>query len=232
MASFVLVHGSTQNASGWDRVRTLLAERGHRVSTPQLPKQAPDWGFEDYAAEIARAIQSPQTLVVAHSMSGAFLPSVPRFCDCARLVFLAAAIPEPGKSARDQLTEDSSMFPRDWLETGPRWFQRSEHELLAREFLFHDCDDHAMAWALGTVDLLDARHLFTRPQPDAGWPAVASDCIIATLDRTISPDWSRTMSKRVLRTDPIEIQAGHCPHVSQPAAVASILDRLARADQP
>jgi hypothetical protein len=55
---------------------------------------------------------------------GVFLPLVAQVRDCALLVFLAAVIPEPGKSVRDQFAEDPGMFSRDWIEAGPRWFDR------------------------------------------------------------------------------------------------------------
>lgn len=51
--------------------------------------------------------------------------------------------------------------------------------------------------------------------------------IVATGDRTLSPAWSRRMSARALGVDPIDIEAGHCPHVSRPADVAAILEQLA-----
>jgi hypothetical protein len=44
MATFVLLHGSGQNARCWARVGALLKKRGHAVVAPDLPKRAPDWG--------------------------------------------------------------------------------------------------------------------------------------------------------------------------------------------
>lgn len=226
MASFVLVHGSTQNACCWSAVAALLKRRGHDVATPELPKRAPEWGFEDYAGVIARSINTSDAIVVAHSMSGAFLPLVPLIRPCAALVFLAAAMPEPGRSARDQCADDPPMLSAEWMSTGARWFDESQREPLARKFLFHDCDDETIARALGTIELLDATHLFTVPHPLLAWPEVPTVSIVATLDRTISPTWTRQTTRRVLAVEPIEIETGHCPHVSQPERVASMLERL------
>lgn len=228
MATFLLLHGSTQNATCWGRVAPLLRSRGHEVVTPELTKRAPRWGFEHYAAEIAASIISPAALVVGHSFSGALLPLVPRLRACSMLVFLAAAIPEPGKSLRDQLREDPSMFSSAWLAAGQRWQDASQHVLLAEEFLFHDCDPETLSWAVTTVDLLDTSHLVAEPLPLDTWPAVPVASIVATEDRTLSPEWSRRMCRDVLGVRPLEIRSGHCPHVSQPAAVAEMLDRLAR----
>jgi pimeloyl-ACP methyl ester carboxylesterase len=227
MAAFVLVHGSGQNARCWARVRHALTERGHRMAAPDLPKQAPDWGLEDYAAAIAESIVEPQTVVVGHSMSGVFLPLVPQVRECALLVFLAAVVPEPGTSVREQFAEDRSMFCRQWIEAGPRWFDESQKESLAREFLFHDCDEATIPWALGTLDRLDTRHLVTQPCPLSSWPSVPAASIVATQDRTLSPDWCRRISRRVLHQEAIEVPTGHCPHVSRPEEIAEALGRLA-----
>jgi pimeloyl-ACP methyl ester carboxylesterase len=227
MAEFVLVHGSGQHAGCWSRVRDALSARGHAVETPELPKHAPDQGLMDHAARIAASITSPRTVVVAHSFSGVFLPLVPRARECGLLVYLAAVIPEPGKSVRDQLTEDPGMFVPGWLEAGARWFDASQQESIARNFLFHDCDERTLPWALETVGIFDTRHMATEPSPLGEWPAVPSACIVASEDRTLSPDWCRRMSRRLLGQDALEVQSGHCPMVSRPTELADQLEQLA-----
>jgi pimeloyl-ACP methyl ester carboxylesterase len=226
VADFVLLHGSGQNAGCWDRVGSLLAARRHAVAAPNLPKHAPDWQLGDFAAEIARSVVRPHSVVVGHSFSGVFLPLVAQVSPCGLLVFLAAVIPEPGKSVRDQFAEDPGMFARDWIEAGPRWFDSSQRETLAEEFLFHDCDQDTLPWALSTVELFDTRHLVTQPAPFTTWPGVPTASIVATDDRTLTANWGRRVSLRVLGREAAEIGAGHCPHVSQPAAVADILEQL------
>lgn len=228
MASFVLVHGSGQHAGCWSRVGDLLKARGHAVAAPDLPKKAPSWGLRDHAAEIARSIPGPDAVVVGHSASGSFLPLVPEVCDCSALVFLAAVIPEPGKSVREQFGEDPSMFSQAWIAAGKRWFEASELESLAREFLFHDCDDETLAWALGTMGMMDTRGLVTEPAPFTKWPSVRVASIVATDDRTLSPGWIRRTSLRVLGKEAIGIKAGHCPQVSRPEETARILEEIAR----
>jgi pimeloyl-ACP methyl ester carboxylesterase len=119
------------------------------------------------------------------------------------------------------------MFSPDWIAAGPRWFDESQRASLSREFLFPDCDEEALAWSLGTVDLFDTRHLVTQPCPLERWPSVPAASIVATQDRTLTPAWGRRITRRVLGTDAIEIEAGHYPQNSQPAEIASILERLA-----
>lgn len=229
MTAFVLVHGSGQNADSFSRVAGLLRAEGHSVVTPDLPKQASEWGLEEYAAEIARSVTLPDSVVVAHSLCGVFLPLLPERCDCAQLVYLAAVIPEPGQSSRDQFTEDPSMFSSEWIAAGPRWFDKSQADGLAREFLFHDCDAETLPWALGTVEMIDTRRVLTDPCPLEQWPTVPAAAIVATQDRTLSPDWIRRRSRARLGVGAIEIRAGHCPHMSRPDEIAAILHRLSDA---
>lgn len=227
MAEFVLVHGSGQNADSWSRVGRLLTARGHVVAAPDLPKQASDARLEDHAARIAESIGSPGAVVVAHSLSGVFLPLVPEVQSCSLLVFLAAVIPEPGESIRGQFTADPTMFSPEWIAAGPRWFDPSERENLAREYLFHDCDEETVAWALESLEPFDTQHLVTQPSPFTEWPRVKAASIVATEDRTLSPDWCRRTSRRILRQEAIEVTAGHCPQVSYPQEIAALLERLA-----
>lgn len=227
MAEFILVHGSGQNPDCWSRVSSLLKAQGHSVVAPSLPRKAPGWGLEEYAATIAESVGGPHTVVIAHSFSGVFLPLVGQMRDCGLLVFLAAVIPEPGKSVRDQYAEDRSMFSAAWIEASPRCFDESQAEDVAREFLFHDCDDDTLVWALRTVEIFDTRHLSTRSAPFTKWTSVPAASIVATEDRTLSPDWGRRTCRRVLGREAIEIHAGHCPHVSKPREIAGILEHLA-----
>ena len=227
MATFVLIHGSGENARCWEHVGGLLAARGHGVVAPDLPKVAPEWTLADYAGEIARAIVAPRSVVVAHSFSGVFLPLVAERRECARLVFLAAVVPEPGKSVRQQFIEDAAMFDPDWIATGAHWFDPAHRERIAREFLFQDCDPETLPWALSTVDLFDTRHLIVEPSPFTAWPAVPMASIVAAQDRTLTAAWGRRVSRRVLGQQAIEVEAGHCPHVTKAKETAQLLEQLA-----
>jgi len=226
VAAFVFVHGSGQNARCWERLGGILTAQGHTVAAPDLPKKTNDWGLSEYAAEIARSIGGPETVVVAHSFSGVFLPLLPGLRPCGLLVFLAAVIPEPGKSVRQQFAEDAGMFTQDWISAGPRWFDPAQRDQLSAEFLFPDCDEAALPWALGTVEVFDTRHVVTEPSPLVTWPDVPTASIVASRDRTLTAEWGRKATRRVLGREPFEIDTGHCPHVSRPAELADMLLRL------
>ena len=48
--------------------------------------------------------------------------------------------------------------------------------------------------------------------------------VVPADDRTLTPDWMRRAARDRLKTDPIEVPGGHCPHVSRPEQVAALLD--------
>jgi pimeloyl-ACP methyl ester carboxylesterase len=226
MASFTLVHGSTQNGTAWTGVAERLRSQGHSVSILDLPKNEASWPLSRYAALIERAMPELRPrLIVAHSFSGVFLPFLASRADL--LVFEAAVVPEPARSVYDQFVADRSMFSAAWIAAGARWFDSGERAILAREFLFHDCQPEALPSALATVELFDTRQLIREPSPMAPWPPVPCASIVCSEDRTLNPEWSRMVAQTRLGVRPIEIRAGHCPHTSRPDEIAEILQQLA-----
>jgi pimeloyl-ACP methyl ester carboxylesterase len=104
---FVLVHGMSHGGFAWDRLARRLQRDGHRVVAPDLPghgRRAHERrraSLAAYARAVADAtIQAgfSRATIVGHSMAGAVLPGVAGLIPAriARLVFLAAVVPEHG----------------------------------------------------------------------------------------------------------------------------------------
>jgi pimeloyl-ACP methyl ester carboxylesterase len=225
MSLFCLVHGSTQDASGWARLVPELERRGHRVVCADLPTDEPDASGARYAQAIAESMRdsSEAPIVVAHSVSGTFLPLLPAHCPVSRMVFLAAFIPEIGKSPMEQLQASPEMFWKDWIGKDP-----SKDDGVAVQYLFHDCDPETVAWALTTRKLMHARRVLTEPCPLRSWPDVPASYILCREDRTLRAEFWREQVRKQLGTDPIELAGGHCPHVSRPGELADVLSGLSR----
>jgi pimeloyl-ACP methyl ester carboxylesterase len=220
MSLFCLVHGSGQNATGWDLLVPELTRRGHEVVRMNLPTGEPEASATRYADVIAGAIplDRDDAVVVAHSASGMFLPLVPERRRVRHLVFLAAVIPQIGKSLREQAMADNTMFNPAWLGRNP-----AVDEEAAREFLFHDCSPDTTNWALGTISLMYAREAILEITPLRVWPDVPSSYIVCAGDRTLQPQWSRRVARERLGVDAIELPGGHCPYVSRPGELADVL---------
>jgi pimeloyl-ACP methyl ester carboxylesterase len=221
MSLFCLVHGSTQDPSGWDLLVPELNALGHDTILVDLPVDQPAASASVYADRIAASVDSDEAIIVAHSASGLFLPLVPTKRRVARIVFLAAVIPQIGKSLIDQVRSEPDMMNPDWRGKNP-----IDDDRVAMEFLFHDCTPEVARWAMTTRRLMMARQAMLEIFPLDRWPSVPCSSIVCTGDRTIQPEWSRRVARERLGVEPIELDAGHCPHVSRPAALAQALDAI------
>jgi pimeloyl-ACP methyl ester carboxylesterase len=221
MPTFVLVHGSTQNPSGWDLLRRELSRRGQESVSVDLPVNEPDAGASRYAEVIAAAcagVKDP--IVAAHSVSGIFLPLVASRVPASRLVYVAAALPQPGMSFIDQYRQSPEMYNPAFVGRDPT----ADRET-AIQFLFHDCGE-ATEWALTTLRLMNAKRAMTEVTPLERWPEVPSTYISCSEDRTLNPEWWERAAREQLSVEPIRMGGGHFPHVSRPAELADVLCSL------
>jgi hypothetical protein len=219
---YCLVHGSTQSPKGWELLVSELKTRGHECICADLPTDEPNASATRYAEVVGAALAGvDRPTVVAHSASGFFLPLVPNYASVDRLVYLAAVIPQPGESFLSQFRKDPGMFCPDWVGKDP-----TKDASLAVHFLFHDCTSKVAQWALSTLRLMNATRGMAEECPLGKWPDVVSSYISCSEDRTINPVWWEKAARERLHVEPIQIKAGHVPHVSQPLQLASILDSL------
>ncbi|MFO1053297.1 MAG: alpha/beta fold hydrolase [Planctomycetota bacterium] len=230
MTEFVLVHGSGQNARSWARVAAILRLRGHRVVTPELVKDDGALGLEHHAAAITDHLTTHRAVLVAHSLCGVFVPLVAARSKIARMVFVAAVIPEPGRSVREQFAADAGMFHAQWIAAGARWRDPVQREALARDFLFHDAAAATLPFALATMEPMDTRAVVVEPCPLDALPRVPSTVIVAARDRTLTADWCAGAARRLLHVEPHLVDSGHCPQVVRPVLVADLLERAATED--
>lgn len=195
---FCLVHGSAQGPHGWDLLVRELNALGHECVCPELPFDNPEAGAATYARAIADAVAgSDRPIVAGHSISGLFLPLVPDYTSVARLVYLAAVIPQPGQSLMTQHHNNPNLFRSGLIGRNP-----ALHSMFAKQALFET-------------------------SPLQTWPKVPCSYLSCTQDRMLNSHWWEQAARQRLQIEPVRITAGHAPHVSQPAALAFILDSLA-----
>jgi hypothetical protein len=218
MTDFVLIHSTGQSAEGWARLAGELEARGSKGHAIDLPNDQPDLRAGDYAriaAERFSGLRRP--VVVAHSGSGPLLPAIAEALAASRQVWLAAWVPDPAAPFNaDVRATLAEAFNPDWVGKDPIGDRD-----VAESFLYHDCDDDALAWALTT-----RREFYPSAVYDelvALYDGAPSSYIVATEDRTIRPEWQELMARERLGVVPIRIDAGHCPNVSRPAELAELL---------
>ncbi|SHF44808.1 alpha/beta fold hydrolase [Streptoalloteichus hindustanus] len=224
---FVLVHGTTQAPSGWDRLVEALARRGHRAHCLDLagvPPAAPATAYAEHALRWW-ADRAPTPVVVAHSGGGALLPALAQALHASHQVWLAAYVPDFDGGAC--LVEDVGVEPE--AVVNPEWVGQDPFAdpVIAAHFLFHDCDLATLRWALGTLRPFPAEAVH-RHRPSADPRAVPSTYLLPVDDRVLRPDWMRRAAHERLGAACVELLGGHCPHVARPESVADVLVGVGR----
>lgn len=228
-----LVHGSYHGTWCWDFLRPELERRGHRVATVDLPISDATLGASGYADAVGSAIEatlgpSSVPLIVGHSMAGLIIPIVAARRPVARLVFLAAFLPIPGRSANDQRSHeriDGLLPPKvtEWTDLGDDVWMVGPRT--ATELFYHDAPAAVARWATQRLRP-QAYRVLQEVTPLSDWPEVAASSIVCRDDRAINPAWVRAAAKERLGVEPIELEGGHSPFLTRPAELARILDAL------
>ena len=225
-----LVHGSYHGAWCWDFLRPELERRGHRVITMDLPISDPTLGAADYAKTIEDALDADtEPIVVGHSMAGLVIPLVAAHRPVRRLVFLAAFLPAPGKSANDQrATEpiDGRVPPSsaEWTDLGDDVWMVGPNT--ATELFFHDAPAAVARWATQRLRA-QSYGVLKEITPLAAWPDVERRSIVCRDDRAINPAWVRAAARERLGVEAIELPGAHSPFLTRPRELAQVLDSLA-----
>ena len=210
MATFSLVHGAWHGGWAWDDVRAELKARGHVVHAPDLPCEDVDAGVEEYARLVP-----PADVVVGHSLGGLTIPLVP----AARLVFLTAYMPQPGKALTD----------RDDEAWGPRFADAAVRDELGRSYWPDGDTAFARLYPDCTRAQSDAAFVRLRPQAPIEpivRPGSEGDVVVATLrDACIAPEWQlRAGAAHAARV--LTLDAGHSPFFTHPSELADLLESL------
>ncbi|HEY1280823.1 MAG TPA: alpha/beta hydrolase [Acidimicrobiales bacterium] len=227
MALFGLVHGGCHGAWCWDLLVPELRSRGHDAIAVDLPAEDASAGAREYAAVVAAGLDGADAVVlVGHSIGGLTIPLVPALRPVARLVYLCAVIPEPGRSLADQFQTDPDLSPIRHAgvshDSGRIVFSRRA----AIDLFYHDCDPAVAAWAASRVRPQAATPT-TETTPLEARPDVPSSYILCTGDRAVNPTRSRALARDRLGVSAIELPGGHSPFLSRPAVLAHVLAGLA-----
>ena len=225
----MLAHGGAHGSWCWDLVRPHLLDRGWNSVAPEVPLDNPAAGLMVCADLVAGAAPSDENdvVVVAHSASGAFLPLAAAKCRARLMMFLCAVVPVEGKSWVEQVMDDPTAIPEQPRGVSFDALGRAVFSVGgARDYFFADCaPDISDSAARRLVPF--AQTVPSEPFPTNCWPDIPAAYIFGTLDRAVSPKWSRRVARERLRTTAEEIPTGHSPFLAQPVLLAETLIRLA-----
>jgi pimeloyl-ACP methyl ester carboxylesterase len=234
--NFVLVHGAWHDARAWDQLREVLDGRGCRSIAVDLPIEDVAIDASGYARVIATAagtldVGPEAPVVVGHSMAGIALPLVPALASVRHLVFLAALIPEPGRSMGSVQVSEHVLGDNGALTRDPQGRSYWTSAPDAIEILYHDCSP-ALAVVAAARLRRQARTPHDEPCGLSRFPDVPASYIVMRDDRMIRPEWSRTAARVRLGVEPLELPGGHSPMLADPEQLADALIGLTCPDAP
>ncbi|HXN52388.1 MAG TPA: alpha/beta hydrolase [Candidatus Acidoferrum sp.] len=219
----VLVHGGFVDGSGWEGVYKILKRDGYNVSVVQNPTIS----LEDDVAVTKRilAAQDGPAILVGHSYGGAVITEAGNDPKVAGLVYITAFAPDKGESVATLIKDPPPGAPV------PPILPPQDG------YLFLDKAKFPASFA-GDVDAEKAAFMADSQVPwgvaalsgkitEPAWRAKPSWYLIATDDKMIPPDAQRSMSKRAGSTV-VEVKGSHAIYVSQPGAVAKLIEEAAR----
>jgi pimeloyl-ACP methyl ester carboxylesterase len=225
----VFVHGACVKDGSWWGQRTgeLLAEQGLASDAPALPScgetgeptDARGPGLaEDVAAvrHVLTASDEP-TVVVAHSYGGIVTAQAAAGVQAVRhLLLISSYLPEVGQS----LSSFGGQEPAPFLDIDPDGGTFTVRADALAETFLQDCDPEIQREATDKT-ALQSLAVLEQPVQSAAWQHVPSTYLLCTQDRGTPAELQREFAARAGSV--VEIDAGHHPFISQPAAVRDLI---------
>jgi pimeloyl-ACP methyl ester carboxylesterase len=220
----VLVHGGFVDGSGWQGVYDALRKDGYAVSVVQNPTVS----LADDVAVTKRtlAAQDGQVILVGHSYGGAVITEAGNDPKVAGLVYIAAFAPDKGESVSTLINDPAPGAAVPPILPPQDGFLFLDRAKFAASFAADVSAGTAAFMADSQVPWGVQALSGTISQP--AWKTKPSWYVVTTADKMIPPEAQRAMSKRAGSTV-VEVKASHAVYVSQPQAVASIIEKAATA---
>jgi pimeloyl-ACP methyl ester carboxylesterase len=217
----VLVHGGFVDGSGWQGVYSLLKD-SHNVRIVQNPTLSLEGDVA--ATKMIIDAQSEPVILVGHSYGGAVITEAGNDPKVAALVYIAAFVPDQGESVETLIADPPPDAPVPPILPPQDGFLFLDREKFHASFAGDLSADEAAFMADSQVPWGVEALSGTISEP--AWRSKPSWYLVATEDRMIPPPAQRSMSARAGST--VEEAAGsHSIYVSQPAAVAELIEKAA-----
>jgi len=230
--TFVLVHGGAHGSWCWDRVLPHLNRPAIAVDLPgrgSRPASLEAVTLDDFVDAVTEDIENRcdgPVVLVGHSLAGITLPRVAeRIPDrLAHLVFVACTVPEEGTAVLDDLSPDVELLAKE----------NSEHPVamtlpdeIASQMFCNDMDEEQTRFVLDHL-VAEAWLPMRTPTQLAGLRQGLPATYVKLLqDQSVPPLLQDKMIGNVGAPRVIEMEAGHNAMISEPEALARILNEIA-----
>ena len=222
--SVVLVHGGFVDGSGWEGVYNILRKDGYNVAIVQNPTIS----LADDVAVTRRVIaaQNGPVILVGHSYGGAVITEAGNDPKVAGLVYITAFAPDKGESVASLIKDPPPGAPVPPILPPQDGYLFLDQAKFAASFAADVEAEKAAFMADSQVPWGVEALGGTISEP--AWRTKPSWYLVATDDKMIPPPAQRFMAQRAGSTV-AEAAGSHAIYVSQPNAVAAIIEKTAGA---
>jgi pimeloyl-ACP methyl ester carboxylesterase len=222
----VLVHGGFVDGSGWEAVYNALKKDGYTVAIVQNATTS----LADDVATTKRAIaaQNGPVILVGHSYGGAVITEAGNDPKVAGLVYISAFAPDTGESVSTLIQNPPPGAPVPPILPPQDGYLMLDAAKFPASFAGDVSADKAAFMADSQVPWGVAALNGAISEP--AWKTKPSWYLLTTEDKMIPPAAQRIMSKRAGSTV-VEVKGSHSIYVSQPQAVASLIEKAAKGAQ-
>jgi pimeloyl-ACP methyl ester carboxylesterase len=221
--NIVLVHGAFADGSSWAKTIPILESRGFHVTAVQNPLTS----LADDANATRRtiALQDGPVILVGHSWGGAVITEAGDDPKVVGLVYVAAFVPDIGKSASDTSAPFGPTLGLKSIQVDARHFASMSEEGILNHFAEGlPMSERRLVLAVqGQIygPMLDEK------LTHAAWKSKPSWHVIATKDRTLMPAMERAGAEKA-RGKSIELPTCHVAMLQEPEKVADLITEAAQ----
>ena len=225
----VFVHGACVKDGSWwwHRTAELLAEQSLASETPALPScgetgaptNAGGPGLAEDVAAVRHVLSASDepTVVVAHSYGGIVTAEAAAGVAAVRhLLLVSSYLPEVGQS----LSSFGGQEPAPFLDIDPEGGTFTVRSDALAETFLQDCDAEVQREATERT-ARQSLAVLEQPVRSAAWQHVPSTYLVCTADQGTPAALQRKFAGRAGSV--VELDAGHHPFLSQPAAVRDLI---------
>jgi len=222
--NIVIVHGAFADASGWKSVYNILVKHGYKVTLVQNPTSslAADVAATNFALER----QDGPVVLVGHSYGGAVVTQAGSADIVKSLVYVAAVIPDVGEST-SSLVSNAKPLPIIGISEPDSHGNVYLLKTTFRETFASGQTQEKANFMYDSQIPLSVKALNDKVT-HAPWKSKPTYAVKPSNDQTMSPLLEDMMYKRAKANITI-INGGHTLFMTQPKAVAKVIEQAARA---
>ena len=217
-----LVHGGFVDGSGWEGVYKILKRDGYRVSVVQNPTLSLADDVE-VTKRVLAALEGP-AILVGHSYGGVVITEAGNDPKVAGLVYVAAFAPDKGESVAALIKDPPPGAPVPPILPPQDGYLLLDKAKFPASFAADVEPEKAAFMADAQVPWGVEALGGTVSEP--AWRKKPSWYMVATEDKMIPPAAQRFMAGRAGSTV-VEDAGSHAIYVSQPKAVAALIEKAA-----